>query len=205
MNLADLRTELLARGFDYLDAPLHPRPNQYLNRAYHAICDAYEWPFLEADAVGTAPLTIPDLRAVLGVLDTTHEVKLRYIDRRRLLDIDPGIGHEGSPALWFQSAQDQLSVYPLNTSASITVRYVKVPEDLEVDTDVPIIPARFHMLIVDQAVVYAYEDSDNLEAGAGAQATVDRRLEEMRLALLHPNLDSHDYIASTVDHQMWPW
>jgi hypothetical protein len=204
MNFGELRTELLARGFDYLDSAQHTRPNRYINRAYHAICDTYDWPFLEADAQGVAPLTISDLRSVLGIVNSSQMVKLRYVDRRRLLDIDPDLTTAGSPVLWYQTSPTQIKVYPASATDQISVHYIKTPADLSADADVPLIPARFHLLIVDQAVVYAYEDSDNLDAAAGAQTTLDRRLEEMRGSLLHPNLDTHDFIVSTVDHQEWP-
>jgi len=201
LNLSELRTEFFARGFDYLSSGPQTGPNNYLNRAYHSICDAYEWPFLEADASGTAPLVVSDLRAVLGVVDTTTQVQLRFIDRRNLLRIDPMVNTAGSPALWYTENGTTIKVYPTNGTDQISVHYAKVPDDLSDSTDVPIIPSRFHMLIVDQAVVYAYEDSDNLEAASATQVVVDRRMEEMRQALTNPNLDTPDFILSTVDHQ----
>ena len=61
MNLGTARTELQARGFDYLSTA---RCNTFLNRALYILNEQESWPFLETTVSGAAPLTISDLSLI---------------------------------------------------------------------------------------------------------------------------------------------
>jgi hypothetical protein len=107
----------------------------------------------------------------------------------------------GTPYYYYLTTGTTVAVYPANTG-SISVRYWKVPAALSAGADVPILPARFHNLIVDGAVGYAYLDVDNYEA---ATATFDiwrASIAKMRESLLvgqHDQADDFIWASNSVD------
>jgi hypothetical protein len=68
----------------------------------------------------------------------------------------------GRPTYFYRDSQTSIKVYPANTSISLSVRYCKAPADLT-GTDTPIVPADYHDLIVDGAVLYAKKDDDTFD------------------------------------------
>lgn len=196
MNAEDLTTELASRGFDYLSTS---RRLQYVNDAYLLdICETENWPFLRASAEGTAPLTISDLRSLESVIDSTQARKLSPLDPRELTDaFDTDLSTEGSPTFYYLDAESVVSIYPVSTTDNLLVRYWKAPEALT-GTASPVLPSRFHSLIVDYAVARAYEDSDDMELAQNAKENADGRLARMRESLLGWNRDlPSEFIAVT--------
>lgn len=191
MNFQALQTEFYGRGFDYLnqDTAGQTRAKRWLNQAYLELCDLHPWPFLHEDASGTAPLTITDLRAVLEVTDSTNDAKLRSIERSDLSDMFPDLPDSGSAEWYYLDDPTTLAVYPADTSSTFSVRYVKVPAELSGDTDEPVVPARFHDLIVDGAALRAYKDSDNFDAASFMRGEFERGVGQMVWALLVRTLD----------------
>lgn len=198
MQYVDLRTELARRGFDYLtDAAL----GQYINDAYRIdICEAEEWPFLRSSTSGTAPLTTSDLRTVESVIDTTQGLRLMPLDTREITNyLDTDLTTTGAPVYYYLSASQTISVYPANTSDTISVRYWKVATVLSADADEPVFDSRWHSLIVDAAVARAYEDDDEWDAAQVASDRFGRRLDAMRASLLAYQHDRPDeFIVSNV-------
>lgn len=197
MNAEDLTTEFAARGFDYLSTS---RRLIYINDAYLIdVCETENWPFLRASAEGTAPLTISDLRSVEAVVDSTQATKLRPLDQREITDsYDTNLTTTGSPTLYYQTGETTLGVYPSNTSDTLLVTYWKAPAALS-GSETPILPARFHSLIVDYAVARAYEDSDDYELAQNARENADGRLAKMRESLLGWNRDLPSEAVAWVD------
>lgn len=197
MNLESLVTEFKARGFDYLSTS---RATNYLNDGYLIdICETENWPFLRASTTGTAPITVADLRSVESVIDSTQDRKLIPLDQRQLTDsYDTDLSTTGSPVFYYQDAETVLSVYPANTSDTILVRYWKAPEALS-GTETPVIPSRFHSVIIDYAVARAYEDSDDYELAQNARENADGRLAKMRESLLGWNRDLPSEVIAVVD------
>lgn len=178
MNLLELRTEVEARGFDEVGSA---RINRWINRAYNRICDRQAWPFLEATTTGAAPLTISDVRAVLSVIDTDNDNVLEPEDFRTIREADPTLAVTGNPDYWYLNGS-ALSVYPAWTG-NLSVHYLKVPATLTADSDTPVLPTRYHPLLVDFAVCEAYKDSDNLEAWQILRGDVEEQVQEMTNAL----------------------
>lgn len=180
MTFAELQEEVKARGFEYLsDATGLERVKRWINLAYQELCEAEDWPFLYADISGLAPLAIADLRSVLSV--NSESRSLRWLDRRVLTGSGVDLAQRGSPTYWHLEDRTLLT-YPASDEV-LEVRYVKVPVDLTADADVPVVPARYHDLLVDGAVVRAYKDSDNYEAMAAVRSEYDRALHGMALTL----------------------
>lgn len=198
MNFGELRTEFLARGFDYLSTT---RADRYINQAYGELCEMERWPFLEKTTTGAAPLTISDLGAVASVLDADRNAKLNYIDRRTLFDIYKDLSTTGEPRWYYIEDGKTLKTYPVG--GTLNVRYWIVPAELSGDTDAPVVPTRFHNLIVDLAVRRAYIDSDNFEAAQALQAEADRGMTVMAQSLLAQQHGGQDFIVDVDNAMDW--
>ncbi len=169
-TLASLRSELVARGFDYLTTA---RQTRYINNGYVALCEVEDWPWLETTTTGVAPLTISDLAEVMYVADPASNRQVQGRDPRDILDYDPAQTTGGVPQYWWIDGS-ALKVWPLNTSLSLNVRYRKAPVLLSADADAPIVPNRYQTLIVDFAQIEALRDRSNYqEAQALAQSLDD--------------------------------
>jgi hypothetical protein len=199
MNAEELTARFRSQGFDYLSTE---ECLQYLNDAYLLdICEEEDWPFLEAMIEGEAPLEITDLRAIEYVVDTTQEIELRPIDRRNLVaDLNTNILTEGTPSWYYLSAGDKINPYPLAAN-KLLVHYWKVPAELS-GTVTPLLPTRFHSLIVDGAVARAYENSDDYELHNAKVAAFQARLMKMKETLGVPGRDgpeSYIEVSSSLD------
>ncbi len=203
MNLGTLRTEFLARGFDFLSST---RANQFINDGYHGVCEweSTQWPFLETTTTGTAPLTISDLREILYVVDTTTNDRLEQADSRDIIDMDPALSTAGTPRRYWLDGLTTLRLWQTNTSDSLSVRYIKVPTDLSSDSDTPVLPTRYHRLIVDMAEVVAYEDASDFQNAQAKRQLLEEKLQRMSAVLVLRNDDDPDYIQVTNnDAQGW--
>jgi hypothetical protein len=196
VNLELLRSEFLTRGFDYLT---EGEANNYLNDAYLLdICEEEDWPFLEATAEGTAPLTIADLRTIEYVTNTTRNEKLDPILRARITDDwNPDLTQTGTPELYYVTEGSKVNIFPVSTSDTIAVRYWKVAPRL-VGAATPLLPERFHSLIIDGAVARAYRKTADWELRNVAKADFEAELERMQtsLGMLHHDAPD-DYIVIT--------
>lgn len=188
MDFSTLQSEVFRRGFDYLsDAGTGlASAKRWINEAYHEINEAEDWPYLVVTSAGAAPLTITDARKVLSVVDTVQAVQLTGTTQRALLRVFASVATAGTAEWWWHdTAGTAVKIYPTSVN-NISVTYLKVPVDLSAGGDTPIVPARYHELIVNGAVRRAYEDSDNYEAAAGVQREIDAGINQMRIALLRP-------------------
>jgi hypothetical protein len=182
MNLAELITSFRAQGFDYLtDAEC----TTLLNDSYLIdVCESEDWSFLEEVKEGKAPLEITDLRSIESVIDATQMVKLIPLDRRALTDeYDTDLSTPGSPAFYYLSKEKTVSVFPTSTADTLSVRYWKAPEALSGEMT-PLLPSRFHSLIVDGAKARGYENSDDWELATNARETFLVRLARMVESLM---------------------
>ena len=199
MNFGELQAEFAARGYDYLE---NARTERYINQAYKSICGRAPWPFLLTTTTGTAPLTISDLRAVLSVVDTTTNTKLYHLDRRNLIQtVSADLTTTGTPAYWYQESRTVVSVYPANTTDTLSVHYLKVPATLT-GSDAHLIPDEFEDLIIDGAVIRALKDNDELDAAASLTQFYNESLREMMDALLSRAHDGPNYIIQTNNYEM---
>lgn len=177
MNFTELKTELVARGFDYLSST---RQGYLVNWAYLELCGLHQWPFLEESATGVAPLAISDLGTIETVIDADRDVELLPVEYRDLVAAYGDLSVTGTAEFYYvanPSGTLQVATYPVST-ATIGVQYWEVPAELT-GTDTPVVPARFHDVIVDLAVCRAYRDNDNHAGAEALQAHVDRRVLQM--------------------------
>jgi hypothetical protein len=185
VTFLELQTEFYARGFSYLneDAAGRTRAKAWLNEGYlEDICADEPWDFLRTSTSSVAPLTISDLDTIISVVNTTHDYPLTAAEAGQLDDAYYDLTLTGSPLVYYFTGDTALDVFPANTTDTIQVRYYKVPTELSADGDTPLVPTRWHGLIVDFAAIRAYIDSDNFEAAQWLEARANRRLDKMRAA-----------------------
>lgn len=194
MNLEALRTSLFARGFDYLTAA---EANDYLNDSYLLdICEEEDWPFLEASKEGVTPLEISDLRTIEYVENATQTEKLYPMLRARITDgWSPALSQTGTPELYYITEGKNVNVFPVSTTDVISVRYWKVAPRLS-GTATPLLPERWHSLIVDGAVARAYAKTADWELRGVAEANFEAHLQKMRESLMNMQHDaSNDFVV----------
>lgn len=179
MTFAELKAELLNRGFNYLDQNDPLRSGRFINWAMHELDDAYLWPYREATATGAAPLTIADLGIVEMVTDSTG-YPLEPLEYRDVV-YSWGDPTQAGVAFGWYERNGQVLAFP--ATGTITVKYWKVTPDLSAAGDIPLSPTRFHGLIVDLAVRRAYRDSDNASLADDLNAQIDADLQKMANAL----------------------
>ena len=195
MNLPELVSTFLARGFDYMS---NGEAELLINDAYLIdIASAENWPFLETSVETTAPLTMENVETIEFVVDVSTGCKLHPLDPRNLTDAYPLRQETGTPQSYYLS-EGVLRVYPLNTTDALLVRYRAFPSKLT-GSATPILPERFHSLIVDGAVARAYEGSDDYELAQSAANVFGQRLQKMREILLGQYRDGPDQFVSVTD------
>lgn len=179
MNFSELKAELQARGFDMIS---DTRAGRMINTAYLGLCGLYQWPFLEDSAVGTAPLQISDLGTIEAVIVTSDSNReLAPATFQWLISEFGDLSADGTPEYYYvanPSGSLQVAIYPEDSSVTIGVQYYEIPAELT-GTDTPVVPTRFHDIIVDMAMIQAYRSRDNHGAAEGLQAHVDRRIAQM--------------------------
>lgn len=202
MTLATLRLELKSRLNGVNQKFLSDsRCNTFINRAYHSICEAEDWPWLRTTTSGSAPLTISDLRSIFTVVDSTKDAPLTGIDERTLIEhLDADLTTTGTPDYYYRTADSTLAVYPANTSHTLKVTYLKVPTDLSADADTPVIPARYHIAIVDGAECHARKDNGSYEAVAACEAAFERAIQRMRETYIWDHFTNQFQVANWQDY-----
>lgn len=184
LDFAGLQTELFSRGFQYLNdggAEL-TRAKRWINDAMHDIDDMEDWPYRLGTATASGgSVTISDLGAVLSVIDGSQPLMLDAIDQSTLTERFADLTATGSPTVFYvQDAAPQVQVFPASTTATLTVRYLKVSPDLSGSSDVPLMPDRFRYAIVEYAVAKAHRDKDNYDEAALAVQAGDAIVQRMR-------------------------
>jgi hypothetical protein len=190
-TLLTLRTEVQARGFDYLT---DGRVNRFINDAYVRLCNMALWPFREITAIGAAPLTITDLGVLASVIDTSNgNNSLAWRDRRTLVDTFGDLTTAGTATYFYIEDGGTLRTYPVG--GTLAVRYWRRAVKLVNDADVSIVPDDYSDVLIDMAVRRAYIDSDNFAAANALKADVDERIGQMMVDLLIQQVHDDNYIT----------
>jgi hypothetical protein len=184
-TFAELRSDFSARGFAYLDGSTsdQARRDRMINQGQKALCLEDEWPFLiTTTSPSTAPITLTDVREIHSVVSSTTE--LQEADRDEINDGDPLMSQTGTAQYFWRDGPQTIRVYPLDTSTTWTVRYLKVPATMTAATDVPTVPDDWRFLIVDYAVIQALRDRSNFEEARALYDSIQPDLNRMREALV---------------------
>ena len=173
MNLAQGEQALRDRGFDYL------RSDQawlMLNAGKDEFEDQYEWPWLWTPFSGQTPLTLIDFKLMITVASGGGE--LLGLDLRQVAQDGTDLTLKGTPAYWWMNGANELHAWPGDGATVNGVMIADTPP-LTAPTDEPLIPARYHGLWVDYAVVEAYKDSDNFPAAQSLRADIGLRMQDV--------------------------
>jgi len=185
MNLAAIRAEVQARGYDYLSTA---RVNTFINMAQNEVCSYMPWPFLETSVGPSAsPLTISNLGWVLSVVDSESDQSLSRADRRFILNEDADLSETGSPQVYWLEG-NTVVVWPGSGTDTITVRYVQTPTDMSSDSDTSVIPTGFHDLLVLGAVAHAQMDNDDWQGYQFTRQVWQNRIDGMVQAVMGRDL-----------------
>lgn len=203
LDLAGLQAEFFARGFsDLSDGGAGVvRAKRWLNDAMHEIDDMNDWPYLNTTLTGTAPLTIADLGTIetVGVADRYN---LAPRDRRDLRHNYGDLATTGTAWAYYIVGGTTINVFPVQAGVSLTVDYWKVPVDMVANGDVPAMPDRYRMAIVDLAVERASRDRGD-EAGAqAARAQGLSRLQMMEQRLMSLQHQAPQHFVEAVGDDM---
>jgi len=183
LTLADLKTYFFARGLDFMNdgGVGATRATRFINDAMHKIDDAEKWAYLQASTTGTSPVTVSDLGRVESVVDVANLVPLSYMSREEVTDYFADLSGTGTYSRWYYvTGGTTINAFPVNSSITLTVRYTKVSPDLVADSDVPLMPDRFRMGIVDYAAMLAFRESNVPDEAQVAQQAGDAVVERMR-------------------------
>lgn len=190
MDFAELTAAFYARGFNFMNdaGSEETRAQRWVNEAYHELCEEADWPFLETIVTGTAPLALTRARNVSSVVNTTDQQTLIPTTQAWVNESYGTIPTGGVPRYWYavNSATDTITVKtaPAPSGKTLSVVFYQHPADLT-GTDDPVVPSRWHYLIVEGAVRRAYQDNDQVEEAAVAEAARQAGLVSMRRWLLN--------------------
>lgn len=142
----------------------------HINAVYHKFLNRTEFGLEmgQADiifAAGDASKSLPtDVYQILAIRDITNNSELTPIlTWRQLITEFPDISSTGT-SYAYRIQGGTLSLYPV-TQDAVTVRiyYYEPADTLDADSDVPIIPERYHEALVYGAVAEAHRDDQNLQ------------------------------------------
>lgn len=186
MNLGEAFAALQARGFDYLTAE---RGYLMLNAAKDEFEDVYEWPWLQKSVTAPTPLLLADLKLILSVRQGNSE--LLGLTLRQAAQGVTDLQQGGAAEYWWIEASDVLNpegdgllggdllhLYP-GDGGGVTVFYIIDSPPLTTGSATPLIPARYHPMWIDYAVVEALKDSDNFSGAQALRADIALRMQNV--------------------------
>lgn len=192
MTFGDMTAEMFLRGFDHVP-PV--RIKRWLNDSYQEINEAADWPFLNKDASGVAPLAVTDLRRLLTVFSSTDSLPLKVVERAFIVATYGSVTAPTTTpmfAFYDPASSPSVRIFPAAAAKTISIRYISIPADLSAITDTPTFPARYHDLIVEGASARAYSDMDRYDLASGTSDRFRQGLEYMKAALLPPTVPNLD-------------
>jgi hypothetical protein len=197
MMVSEMLSEVRDHGFDDLT---DSRILSFLNDTYWDICSREAWPFLEATATATVDstgkVTAPtNIDKVLSINDTGQGRNLQPMRLDAFTDTySANLTRTGDPFAYFFIGGD-LYVYPISTSNSLTIRYIRRPAALTVAPDSePILPTQHHRVVVLGSLVKCYMMEDDFENASMFTNAYEKRIFDMRNHLWFQQYDRTDTI-----------
>ena len=180
--------------------------SDFINKSQRDIINSeVEWPFTVAagsitTTAGTAEYTKP---ATAKTIDfdsftvqesaSTAEKKLSYISFNEYLeklneaDTNPSGGGQALPQYVYFTPDENIGLSPVPDASTYTVRYYyyATHTDMTAATDVPVIPERFHDVIVNRARYYTHMLRSDTQFSQLALRDYDAGLNRMRVELIN--------------------
>jgi hypothetical protein len=216
LHLIDIRTEILAHGFDPINFSAS-RLNQYINDGQYLIARRVNYFVNEttitittaagtqlyallpgglAGAAGTLTSESTPIARVKSVRDPSRNVELEAVQER---DIDRSSTSQGQPNFYAIAGGGNLMVYPTPDAVyTLDVRCWQMPPKLVNDTDVPVLPEDWHHLLWNYGCWMCYEAEDDPTMGGYWKQRFEQELAEFTADARFP---SSDY--PTVLNSIW--
>ena len=196
-------TDAVADQFGDDSSDMLTRIKRYVNWSQDEICSRIpEADFLYGDddittVDGTSQYTLSaDADKLINISSETIKTNLSHIDRVFLDSVDPARETEGTPTMWTEVGRDAtgamiIELYPTPDSAeTISYHYRKTPTDLSGDTDISIIPPKYHNILYLGALAQCY-DYDQDASSLTYWTQFENKIETMK----------QDYMAGSEDNK----
>lgn len=178
--------------------------------------DAQEWPFTiqtttQTMTIGTGVYSFPadyskadwDTFYIRELNDTNNPQRLElltydeYIRYHRPSEDRAGSGGYSIPKYVYMTQDQRFGVSPLPKDVYvIEYRYWRFPADLNLATDVCIIPNRFRHVVIDGAMMYMMQFRSNDQGYAFYRDKFDKGIKLMRRLLLNPPIRMNDTVIN---------
>lgn len=199
VNEVELTTLASARG-------IQSSISDFINKSQRDIINSeVEWPFTVTTGsitttAGTAEYSKP---ATAKTIDfdsftvqesaTTAEKKLKYISFEEYIeklneaDTDPAGGSQALPQYVYLTPDEKIGLSPVPDLSTYTVRYYyyATHTDMTLATDTPVIPERFHDVIVNRARYYTHMLRSDTQFSQLALKDYNDGLARMRVELIN--------------------
>ncbi len=210
-TVTQLLTDFQDHGFTDID---QSHFLTYLNHSYMMFCSREPWNFLEKVTTGTFALTAAqfaantDIKQVLSLVNTTTGYELSPERPDTVYKkYSAYLTQTGNPFLYYSPQVNaaapmgrQFHVYPIPTSGvSYQLRYIYIPALLTTGTDIPVVPERFHRILVFGALWQAYRLEDDPQSGDEYETMFEEGIQQARDDLWDQQYDRPDYVADIMD------
>lgn len=138
-----------------LTASSSAKSKEFINRMYLQLARSYR--FYELDltdtskstVAGTATVAVPTgTREIISIRDTTNKIKLIKRDIEWYEGQDQSSDAQGVPEFYLRYGSN-IVLWPTPDGAyALQIRYLKLPDELSDDADVPVYPEDWHEVIV---------------------------------------------------------
>lgn len=214
MTLDEMFDEMDLYGFeDFEDS----QKLLLLNEAYFDIVTREPWPFLEATTTivvpnGESQITnnsnispqLTNVNAVLSFIDTTNGVVMMP-ERGDTIEKNYKVNNVNTYPEFYYFVGEDMFIYPAaDGQTTYRLFYTRTPVAATTSSDVFLIPARHHSIIVYGALVKAFLVNDDPQAAA-FQNMFESRYQQMRNDLWLNQYDRTDRIHVLTDGYDWSY
>lgn len=186
-----------------------------LNDAYQDINSLEAWPYLEKIVTGTSTsgtaalfASTLDIKQVLSLINTTQGYELTPYDTDQFYkNYSNSLTTAGLPSIYYLTVVDaaapmgwNVATWPVpnNSSDTYQLRYLYIPATLAIG-DTPVIPERFHRILVTACLAELYDQEDDDAASTKQLNKLDRKLRRMREDLWSKEYDRQDSISDITE------
>lgn len=211
-TVTQLFTDFQSHGFnDFVIADFI----SLLNHSYMQFNTREPWPFLEKSVIANMTIssanqfsTTTDIKQVLSVINLTQGYELAPERSDSIYKkYTNNLTTPGQPVYYHLPIVNaavpngrQIHFYPNPIAAdSCQMRYIYIPALFTAGTDVPVIPERFHRILLFGALWQAYRQEDDSGSGNDFETMFEEGIQSARQDLWDAQYDRPDYVVNIMD------
>jgi hypothetical protein len=172
VNVGQIKTSVKRFGFEDTDPLL-----DWINEANAQFVEAFDWPWLKKTLFGfltpgtntlpiLPPLSAMPISVVIGVNNSSVPLSYKSFTEFATTTLFTDLG---VPRFWTKMSDTQFFVAPIpDQDYGYTMYYTAAAETFTADTDIPLIPLRYHFALVRGAAAIGL-DTENQEDRAATQ------------------------------------